>query len=50
MALSTALREVIFVMNLLHEFESNGLSIHKTTPKIACKTFEEYTTCLNIVT
>jgi len=40
-ALSTALRDVIFVMNLLRELVSFGVTLIKATPKIKCKVFED---------
>ena len=49
-ALSTALREVISIMNLLKELSSHGFSIHKGTPKIQCKTFEDNKSCIAIAT
>lgn len=50
MILLTALREIIFVIYLLHELASNSLPIHNTTPKITCKNFEDNTNCPNIAT
>ena len=47
-ALSSALREVIAIIHLLEELESNKLPIHKVTPKIVCKTFEDNQSCVKI--
>ena len=49
-ALSTALREVIAIIQLLKELENKGFAIHKTTPKIVCRTFEDNMSCLKIAT
>ena len=49
-AFSTTLREVIFMMNLLHELEYNDLHIHNITPKRTCRTFEANMSCQKIVT
>lgn len=49
-ALSTALREVISIIQLLKELEGKGFAIHKTTPKITCRTFEDNMSCLKIAT
>ena len=48
--LSTVLRQVIVVVHSLHELESNGLPIHKNTPKITYMTFEDNMRCLKIAT
>ena len=50
MTLLSALRETILVIHLLHELASNSLPIHKTTPKITCKNFEDNTNCPKIAT
>ena len=49
-ALSSALREVIYVMNLLQELQDNGLIVNKNTPTITCKTFEDNMSCMKIAT
>ena len=49
-ALSTALREVIAIIQLLKELEHQGFKVHKTTPKITCKTFEDNMSYLKIAT
>jgi hypothetical protein len=40
-ALSTALRDVIYVMQLLEEILSFGIKIPVTTPVVCCKVFED---------
>jgi hypothetical protein len=40
-ALSTALRDVIYVMQLLEELLSFGIQIPVTTPVVRCKVFED---------
>ena len=47
-ALSTALREVIAILQLLEELNKNGLPIHKDTPKFVCKTYEDNKSCISI--
>ena len=49
-ALSSALREVIALIQLLEDLHSNGLPIHCATPKIKCRTFEDNMSCLNLAT
>ena len=49
-ALSSALREVIGIIHLLEELEQQGFHIHKVTPKITCKTFEDNMRCIKIAT
>jgi hypothetical protein len=49
-ALLTALREVIAVMNLLNELKSNGFKIHSNIPKVNCRIFEDKKSCIEIAT
>lgn len=49
-ALSTALRDVIAIIQLLEELKSHGFKIHKTTPKVVCRTFEDNMSCVKIAT
>jgi hypothetical protein len=49
-ALSTALRDVIHVIHLLKEFRDHGFDVHRPTPKITCRTFEDNKSCIEIAT
>mmetsp|Transcript_41992 Transcript_41992/g.101184 ORF Transcript_41992/g.101184 Transcript_41992/m.101184 type:complete len:1373 (+) Transcript_41992:2978-7096(+) len=49
-ALSTSLREVIAVMNLVNELQSLGFQLSIDTPKIVCTVFEDNRSCLEIAT
>ena len=49
-ALSTALREVIYVMNLLNELKGRGFTVPSPTPKVVCKVFEDNKSCIEIAT
>ena len=49
-ALSSALREVIYVMHLLQKLQQHGLAVNKNTPTLTCKTFEDNMSCLKIAT
>ena len=49
-ALSTALREVIAIINLLEDLSTKGLPIHKGTPKRRCATFEDNMSCIKLTT
>jgi len=49
-ALSSALREVISVMNLLNELRSRGFPIPISTPNVVCKVFEDNKSCIEIAT
>jgi hypothetical protein len=49
-ALSTDLREVIAVMDLLNELKSNGFQIHSDIPKVKCRVFEDNKSCIEIAT
>jgi hypothetical protein len=49
-ALSTALREVIAVMNLMEELKTRGFHLYHPTPKITCRTFEDNQSCIEIAT
>jgi hypothetical protein len=41
LSLSTALREVIYMQQMLREMRKHGLDIEDTQPKIHCKVFED---------
>jgi len=47
-ALSTALREVIFLMNLLKELKEQGIPVPFTQPKVMCKVFEGNAACIEV--
>ena len=47
-ALSSALREVIAIIQLLDDLKSHGLPIHTSTPKITCRTFEDNMSCVKM--
>jgi hypothetical protein len=47
-ALSTALREVIYMMNLLKELQARGIDVPFTTPKVKCRVFEDNSGCVEI--
>ena len=49
-ALSTALREVINLMNLLEELKGRDFPLPFDKPNIRCKTFEDNQACLTIAT
>jgi hypothetical protein len=49
-ALSTSLREVIAVMNLINELQSNGFPAHRSIPKVKCRVFEDNKSCIEIAT
>ena len=49
-ALSTALREVISVINLIEELKQKGFEIPFPTPKVECRTFEDNRSCIEIAT
>ena len=49
-ALSSALREVIAIMNLITELCSNGFPALHTTPNVVCRVFEDNKSCLEIAT
>ena len=40
-ALSTALRDVIYVIHLVKELQADGFNVHYPSPKITCRTFED---------
>lgn len=48
-ALSSILCEIIALKNLLNELESNVFKIHKLTPKVFCRTYEDNKSCIEIV-
>ena len=49
-ALSSALREVIAIKNLLDELRERGFNLHLPTPKVVCKVFEDNKSCIEIAT
>lgn len=49
-ALSTALREVIGIMNLVNELKQNKFDLLSDTPKMVCRTFEDNQSCIEIAT
>ena len=49
-ALSTALREVIHVQNLLQELRANAFPIPFTKAQIHCRTFEDNAACIEVAT
>ena len=49
-ALSTALREVIGIVNLMEELKGRGFNLSHSTPKVVCRTFEDNQSCIQIAT
>ena len=49
-ALSSALREVIAIMNLLTELRANGFPALHAMPHVICRVFEDNKSCLEIAT
>ena len=49
-ALSTALHEVISIMNLLNKFCACGFPIDAVNPKVRCKVFEDNAGCIEVAT
>lgn len=49
-SLSTALREVIAIINLMEELKQRNFPVHKATPKVTCRTFEDNRSCIEIAT
>ena len=49
-AIFTALREVIGIMNLIQELRSNDIPINYGTPTVWCRTFEDNKSCIEIAT
>ena len=49
-ALSTSLREVIALMNLVDELKQLGFKLSIDTPKVVCTVFEDNRSCLEIAT
>ena len=49
-ALSTALCEVIGIINLLEDLKGNGFNVQTNTPKVTCRTFEDKKSCKEIST
>ena len=37
-------------MNLIHELQGQGFPLHKGTPKVVCRTFEDNMSCIEIAT
>ena len=49
-ALSSALREVIAVMQLLDELKARKFPVHPSIPNVTCRTFEDNRSCIEIAT
>ena len=49
-SLSSAIREVIAIINLLKELKGQGFGIHAVTHNVKCKTFEDNKICIEIAT
>lgn len=49
-ALSSALREVIAIKNLMDELTKRGFHLHHPTPEIKCRVFEDNRSCIEIAT
>ena len=49
-ALSSSLREVIALMNLMTELTSRGFRLNKDTPKVHCTVFEDNRSCIEVAT
>jgi hypothetical protein len=49
-ALSSALRDVIGVMQLMTELQNRGFTLNLTTPTIHCTVFEDNKSCIEIAT
>jgi hypothetical protein len=49
-ALSTSFCEVIAVVNLINELQSNGFPVHRSIPKVKCRVFEDNKSCIEIAT
>ena len=49
-SLSSALREVIAIINLLEELKGQGFGIHSGTPNVKCKTFKDNKSCIETAT
>ena len=49
-ALSSALREVIALMNLMDELKKFGFPLDMPTPKVQCRVFEDNKSCIEIAT
>ena len=49
-ALSSALREVISIKNLLNELQGRGFRMLNQTPKVQCRVFEDNKSCIEIAT
>ena len=49
-ALSSALREVIGIMNLVNELHDRGFDLQCGTPRVVCRTFEDNQSCIEIAT
>jgi ribosomal protein S17E len=49
-ALSSVLREVIAIMNLIKKLKEKGFKLYSPTPKVICQTFEDNKSCIEIAT
>jgi len=49
-ALSSALREVIAIKNLMDELTKRGFHLHHPTPRVKCRVFEDNRSCIEIAT
>ena len=49
-ALSTALRDVIHIIQLLDELKQGSFTVNRNVPKITCRTFEDNKSCIEIAT
>eukprot|EP00980_Cylindrotheca_fusiformis_P015692 scaffold4523_cov68-Cylindrotheca_fusiformis.AAC.2 len=47
-ALSSALREVISVINLMNELKARGFNLNDKQPLVKCKVFEDNQSCIEI--
>ena len=47
-ALSSALRELIAIINLLEELKGQGFGIRSDTPNVKCKTLVDNKSCIEI--
>ena len=47
-SLSSALREVIAIINVMEDLKQHGLPLDASTPVIRCRTFEENMSCISM--
>ena len=47
-ALSSALRDVIGIIHVLEELDKYGFPVHKSTPQIRCRTYEDNMSCVTL--